>query len=981
MTAKKLLCGWSLLAIAVSAAGMIPEPEIHPGTPRTERRIQTGSQTVMVLNARTEIVLPEQSVPVAVFAAKELQDILSQAVGRKLPIVKVPSPNTVSIIVGDNQFSRKLGINLEGLERDAFQIKTGDRRIAIAGQDDPHAVPEAFLSDQFARGTLFGVYDFLERVAGVRFYFPGDIGTIIPELREIKVTSLDIQDRPDHIQRRVYNGRCKWFDDTLPARFGIMLQGYRNRMQTAYIPNCHSLERLGYLERFGKTHPEYFALDEHGQRYLERSHPSAGSLCLSNSGFRNELYLDAVSYLKGEPASLRGVQSKGKSNWDGSCFRPGYFNIMPGDWHRPCQCGTCREFRERNGASEWVWDLVRSIAGKLKKNRIAGSITAMAYAFYNTVPRQPVPDNVEVMVAVTGPWADRDPQLCRKENQLIADWNRKLGRKVWLWTYPMKYGASELPGIPAMAPRLTGTYYRRIASQVFGTFMECETDEWIFNYLNQYIYGKVSWDNAADVEALLAEHDKLMFGSAAAIMRNFYDALEQIWVKQLLGKQTMTAQGPVNIPPSNYEIWEKIYSRNTLQELDSLLKRAEETASSSPSHLKRIRFMRAKLLSPIESASRRYWKEKEALNDWLFPVRSLNPDESILIDGKLDEAAWKNGKPVYLLPFRNGKQEVNTLVHARIDKKYLYFGFECCEPAIDRMIVRQQQRDHAEVWRDSAVEILLNPSDDGRNYYHFMINADGVISDAKAIRSGAVSQFDSAWNSSAAVKTARQGDRWTLEAAIPLSDLPGFNRQGFKANFGRHRAIAPPIPDTMLYTWSPFVTGFHDVENFGKLIFASLPAESEVRNGDFTAPLKGSWSVPAGNVSIDAETFMTGGRSLKLSGSGTLSIHQNLPKLKPDTSYLLSFYIRLDQVVPLKKNGGAAVLLGDNQNNWFPNISLTGTMPWTRQGYVWKTRSDTNRLPGRFACIRLYLLNASGTVWFDGVRLTELAKDTQTNKE
>ena len=298
-----------------------------------------------------------------------------------------------------------------------------------------------------------------------------------------------------------------------------------------------------------------------------------------------------------------------------------------------------------------------------------------------------------------------------------------------------------------------------------------------------------------------------------------------------------------------------------------------------------------------------------------------------------------------------------------------------------RMAVRQTQRDHADVWRDSAVEIFLNPNDDGKTYYHIIINADGVVSDARCVRTGSSSGRDAAWNSSAAVKTLRGRDRWILETAIPLSDLPGFKHSGFKANFCRHRVLSPPKPQTALYTWSPFVSGFHDLERFGWLTFTPSRDHSEIRNGDFTAPLKGSWSFPPENAAIDTETFMTGGRSLKVTGSGTVSVHQNLVQLKPSTVYHLSFYIRLDQVVPLKKNGGAFVLLGDNQNNWFPKIALTGTMPWTRQGFTWKTRSDTNRISGRFACIRLYLLNASGTVWFDGVRLSERKSSFQSNKE
>lgn len=952
-------------------------------TDADERRIKIGTVPELTLGTGTEIVLPEKSTPTARFAAKELQYYLSRSLRRDLPIIQAPSGRGVVLIVGDNEFARQLGVNAAELERDAFRIKSSGQQIVIAGKDDPQETPENFRSDLFERGTLFGVYDFLERFAGVRFYFPGEIGTVVPNHSEIKLGTLDILDRPDHTARRVSSGACKWYDYSA-QRDGVFLQNYRNRMQTAYVPNCHSLERSGYLERFGKSHPEYFALDERGNRYLDQSHPSVGSLCLSNPGFRNELFLDARSYLKGEPAKVRGVLCKGTPGWDGSAFRIGYFNIMPGDYHRQCQCANCLDYQAKYGASSLVWDLVASTAERLQEAQIPGKITAMAYAYYRTVPRRQLPDNVEVMVAVTGPWADRDVKLRQQDDQLIADWNKKLGKKVWIWTYPNKYGASELPGIPAMAPKTIGYYYQRVAPMVFGSYMECETDQWIFNYLNMYVYGKVSWDHGINLEALLAEHYEKMFGPAATPMREFYETLEQIWVNRLLGKMSMTALGPVNVPPSNYEIWENIYSKVELKKLSTLFDQAEKLAATDQPALERIKFMRLKLLQPIQHASELYWKEKKALVNWTFYVKKMGDAEKIIIDGQLNEPAWQASEMIFLLPLNGGKSEVNTTVRARLDDRYLYLGFECMEPAMDRLIVRQQQRDHADVWRDSEVEIFLNPSDDGKEYYHFMINADGVVADAAARKAGASSQFDNKWNSQAQVKANRSSDRWTLEIAIPLAELQGFNPKGFKANFGRHRVLAPPPSATTLYTWSPFVSNFHDVGNFGKLVFEPSKEISLVTNGDFIAPLKGNWYYdPAqlnNSIFLDDQVFMTGGRSLRFNGSGTFKVHQDLPQLKPDTTYALSFYVRLDDVKPLKTGGGVVVMLGDNQNNWFPKLFYNGTMPWTRQGFLWKTRPDTNRIPARKASIRLYMFEASGTVWFDDVRLVETTPD-QTGKD
>ena len=93
----------------------------------------------------------------------------------------------------------------------------------------------------------------------------------------------------------------------------------------------HGLARTGLVERFGKTHPEYFALLPNGQRDNRRGR-HRGQLCLMNPALQNEVFLDAVSYLKGEPASARGILTmKGKSDYDLGAFAPGFVSVMPQD--------------------------------------------------------------------------------------------------------------------------------------------------------------------------------------------------------------------------------------------------------------------------------------------------------------------------------------------------------------------------------------------------------------------------------------------------------------------------------------------------------------------------------------------------------------------------------------------------------------------------------------------------------------------------
>ena len=95
------------------------------------------------------------------FAAKELSDLLSEAFGTKVPVVAKPSGKCFPIyILHDTQ-----------LERDDIRIEVKKSDIKIFS----------------GAARVYGVYEFLERYAGCRFYFPGPLGTIVPKRSKLVV--------------------------------------------------------------------------------------------------------------------------------------------------------------------------------------------------------------------------------------------------------------------------------------------------------------------------------------------------------------------------------------------------------------------------------------------------------------------------------------------------------------------------------------------------------------------------------------------------------------------------------------------------------------------------------------------------------------------------------------------------------------------------------------------------------------------------
>ncbi len=114
--------------------------------------------------SRYRIVVPAYATPDELKAAEVLQDYLLQISDAALPVISVNKSGKGSpyeIILGQNERLDKLGIeiNFNELGEDGFVIKTDSLRLIIAGGSK--------------KGTLYGVYTFLEKYLDCRMYAPG----------------------------------------------------------------------------------------------------------------------------------------------------------------------------------------------------------------------------------------------------------------------------------------------------------------------------------------------------------------------------------------------------------------------------------------------------------------------------------------------------------------------------------------------------------------------------------------------------------------------------------------------------------------------------------------------------------------------------------------------------------------------------------------------------------------------------------------
>ncbi|MBO4345167.1 MAG: hypothetical protein J5833_05400, partial [Victivallales bacterium] len=166
-----------------------------------------------------EIVVAEDAPSTVKIAAKDLRDFLARRCGAELK--QVTSPTTVPyILVGNSPELAKQGLSAESFPTEGYAIRTGKDYLAFYGRDYNGKLlhgwmnpwrpietynPELNLSIFGEAGTLNAVNEFLQNTCGIRFYMPGEIGTIVPPKGDIRLTEMNIQSAPK------VNYRWPWF--------------------------------------------------------------------------------------------------------------------------------------------------------------------------------------------------------------------------------------------------------------------------------------------------------------------------------------------------------------------------------------------------------------------------------------------------------------------------------------------------------------------------------------------------------------------------------------------------------------------------------------------------------------------------------------------------------------------------------------------------------------------------------------------------
>lgn len=154
----------------------------------------------------------------------------------------------------------------------------------------------------------------------------------------------------------------------------------------------------------------------------------------------------------------------------------------------------------------------------------------------------------------------------------------------------------------------------------------------------------------------------------------------------------------------------------------------------------------------------------------IYTTKPIGTEKPPLIDGLLEDAVWNivewTGDYIEFQPDENTPPAYQTKFKIIYDEKSLYIGVRCYDEEPDKIVRRLSRRDGFE---GDWVEFNIDSYHDQRTAFSFSVTVAGVKGDEFVSNNG--NNWDESWNPIWYTKTNIDGEGWTAELKIPLSQL------------------------------------------------------------------------------------------------------------------------------------------------------------------------------------------------------------------
>lgn len=628
-------------------------------------------------NAQAVVVTAATPTPTAVYAASELVKHVEKATGVSLPVRTEADDLTdlkYRIYIGDTKAARQAGVDVDALQLEATALKTADGNLFIVGREHPEANP-VDEENQYS-GTLFGVYEILERFVGVHWLWPGELGTYVPQTNRLLFPEINEVIKPAMELRRMrwrtsigqalrrYRTETKQiaFSDQGLKDFAREIEKYvrRHRMGTSlnrdeYVVHGrvgHSMSKWWIL--YGAEHPEFFMADETGRRGHYDPKSRRVDPCLSNPAL-HQFIVDEI--------------------WDGGDV----LKLGSKDHHAVCHCENCLQWDKPDREDPYMtghivsnryarfYKAVYDLAVKKNPNV---KVLAYIYIGYFPAPTNDIKLNQNIYLEFV-PWGQGStiwfPTDTARLEWMNAQWlgwkatGAKLGyRPNW-----------ELGGyvMPHLNLRQGGESLRWLYANGMTAACMSHLGQFGVRGPEHYMYARLFSKPTLTVDAILREYYSA-FGPAGDDVRAYFDFWEEYNHKLLQdGQWSNMWSSPAAAP--------RQYTPQALAQGEALLQRAMASARrhSNDEFARRVAFLQAglehaKLSTRMVSAIQDYVAdpttvldaqkalrdlisfrrehESEYLSNYLQPVRVERRQYGAQIDKLLSDEIVDHGLPRFV---------------------------------------------------------------------------------------------------------------------------------------------------------------------------------------------------------------------------------------------------------------------------------------------------------------------------------------------
>ena len=311
------------------------------------------------------ILLESKPTISAQLAAYELQYHVRKMSGATLPIVREPAPvEGTLVLIGESHASKRMGYKNDDFAQSEYLVKAQDQRLVLIGRDfglywpvEGRRTELDYDGDMYKElgyatiwmnqplGSCHAVHTLLERVFGVRWYLPTELGEVIPKRKSVIVPNVKLRRKVDAPYRRFYpwaiNKKLYYDDwqatkwnggDHWDVRSGILYWVRNKHAGGPPIAANHSFN--GWDRAFGEKHPKWFSPKDWEKmktmRYQGEVNP-----CLSQAGvFKANLKILRGYFSYQDEPFPRAHASAALHPRD-------FFGICLNDNHKYCQCKEC----------------------------------------------------------------------------------------------------------------------------------------------------------------------------------------------------------------------------------------------------------------------------------------------------------------------------------------------------------------------------------------------------------------------------------------------------------------------------------------------------------------------------------------------------------------------------------------------------------------------------------------------------------------